>query len=93
AVPYTDSIAAYSVPLPPGRYEWVLAVWKKEGMLTFTTADTALLREAGHYRDAADSTRPGAVTVPAGGAAGAVDFRVTFDSLRPVAQSFMCAAE
>ncbi|MGH7607902.1 MAG: hypothetical protein ACREME_11240, partial [Gemmatimonadales bacterium] len=36
AVPYTDSVAAYSVPLPSGRYAWVLAVWKKQGMLTFT---------------------------------------------------------
>lgn len=92
AVPYTDSVAAYSVALPAGRYEWVLAVWKKEGTPTFSPADTALLREAGHFRDPADTTRPGAVTVPAGGAAGTIDFRVRFDSLRPVSHYFTCAA-
>src|SRR4051812_823895 len=42
SVPYPDSIASYSVELPAGTYHWVLAVWKKEGTLTLTPADTAL---------------------------------------------------
>jgi hypothetical protein len=90
AVPYTDSTAAYSVPLESGAYAWVLAVWKKQGSLTLTAADTALLRVAGFYRAAPDSTQPGTVTVPAGGAAGAVDFRVEFDSLRPATDFVTC---
>jgi len=90
AIPYTDSIAAYSVELPAGDYEWVLAVWKKEGTLTLTPADTALLRVAGYYRDAADSTQRGVVTVPGGGSAGDVNFRVEFDSLRPATDFVTC---
>src|SRR5688572_6715175 len=46
-IPYTDSVAPYSVALLPGQYAWVLAVWKKVGTLTLTPADTALLRVAG----------------------------------------------
>jgi hypothetical protein len=93
SVPYTDSVAAYSLQLPPGRYEWVLAVWRKTyPPLSFTKADTAVLREAGHFRDPADSTQPGAVTVPAGGAVGDVDFVVNFDSLHSVSEYFPCTA-
>ncbi|OLC42511.1 MAG: hypothetical protein AUH75_04420 [Gemmatimonadetes bacterium 13_1_40CM_4_65_7] len=33
SVPYTDSAAAYSMTLDPGTYHWVVAVWKKVGML------------------------------------------------------------
>src|SRR6266566_4983590 len=36
SVPYTDSAAAYGVPLSSGTYQWVLAVWKKVGTLTLT---------------------------------------------------------
>jgi len=93
SVPYTDSIAAYSVELTPGPYHWVLAVWKKTGNLTLTAADTALLRVAGYYRDPADSTQPGIVTVPNGAAAGDIDFRVNFDSLRPATDFVTCTAQ
>src|SRR5204863_7750509 len=61
SVPFTDSVAAYSVPLSPGTYEWVLAVWKKPGTLTLTPADTQYLRVAGYYRSPADSTQRGSV--------------------------------
>lgn len=91
AVPFTDSTAFYTLPLPDGRYEWVLAVWKKLGSLTFSVADTALLREAGHYRDPADTTRPGVVVV-SGTGADSVDFRVEFDSLRSVSSYFVSCA-
>src|SRR5438309_10503485 len=45
----------YTLPLPPGRYEWVLAVWQKQGPLSPTNADT-LLRETGLYRVAGDTS-------------------------------------
>jgi hypothetical protein len=90
SVPYTDSIAAYSVELPPGAYQWVLAVWKKDGNLTLTPADTALLRVAGYYRHTRDSTLPGVVIVPNGAAAGDIDFLVDFDSLRPATDFVTC---
>jgi hypothetical protein len=92
-VPYTDTAAAYSVALPPGTYHWLLAVWKKVGTLTLSAADTALLRVAGFYRSAVDSTQPGIVAVPGGGAAGDIDFRVEFDSLKPATDFVTCTAQ
>ncbi|MGH7521540.1 MAG: hypothetical protein ACREMI_09695 [Gemmatimonadales bacterium] len=90
SVPYTDSIAAYSVELSPGAYDWVLAVWKKVGNLTLSPADTALLRVAGYYRNAADTTQAGVVTVPNGASAGDIDFVVDFDHLRPATDFVTC---
>lgn len=81
-----DSITSYTLPLPSGQYQWVLAVWKKLGTLTIADADT-LLREAGYYRDPADSTKPGVVTVNAGGA-DSVNFVVDFTSMHPVSYYF-----
>jgi hypothetical protein len=92
SVPYTDSITLYSIPLTPAPYAWVLAVWKKVGTLTLTAQDTALLRVAGYYRDPADSTQPGAVTVQNGGAIDSVDFKVNFDSLKPATDFVTCTA-
>ena len=91
SVPYTDSLAQYSVELPPGTYQWVVAVWKKQGRLTVTAADTALLRVAGYYRDPADTAQPATVTIPVGGTAGNVDFVVDFDHLRPATDFVTCA--
>jgi hypothetical protein len=93
SVPYTDSIATYSVELAPGTYHWVLAVWKKTGTLTLTPADTALLRVAGYYRDPADTTQFGIVTIPTGGTAGNIDFVVDFDNLRPATGFVTCTAQ
>jgi len=90
SVPYTDSVTLYSVSLPPDQYEWVLAVWKKVGQLTLTASDTALLRVAGYYRNPADSTQPGTITIPNGGVADGIDFRVNFDSLRPATDFVTC---
>ena len=92
SVPYADSMALYSIDLLPDTYEWVLAVWKKVGNLTLSANDTTLLRVAGYYRSPADSTLPGAVTVPSGGVADSVDFRVNFDSLRPATDFVTCSA-
>lgn len=93
SVPYTDSAAAYSVPLDPGTYHWLVAVWKKIGSLTLSPADTALLRVAGYYRNPSDSTQAGVLTVPAGAAAGDIDFVADFDSLRPATDFVTCTAQ
>jgi hypothetical protein len=90
SVPFTDSLARYSVPLSSGTYHWVLAVWKKPGTLTLTPADTQYLRVGGYYRNPADSTQPGSVTVPDGASAGDVDFVVDFDRLRPATDFVTC---
>jgi len=90
SVRYTDSLTLYSVPLSPGTYHWVLAVWKKPGPLTLTPADTQYLRVAGYYGNPADSTLPGNVTVPPGASAGDVDFAVDFDNLRPATDFVTC---
>lgn len=93
SVPYTDSLAAYSVALAPDTYHWVVAVWKKTGSLTLTAADTALLRVGGYYRDRADTTQPGIVTVPNGPAPGDIDILVDFDNLRPATDFVTCTAQ
>jgi hypothetical protein len=77
----------YQLPLPPGRYAWVLAAWKKQGTLTPTNADS-LLREAGYYRDPADSSLPGSVVVSGSAAAGGIDFVVDFTDMHPVSFYF-----
>ena len=89
--PYTDS-AVYSVPLTAGRYEWLVAVWKKPGTPTFTTNDTSLFRVAGQFPDSTNPSQAGVVTVPAGGAVSDIDIRVVFDSLRPVTDFVTCTA-
>lgn len=90
SVPYTDSLSLYSVELLPDTYAWVVAVWKKIGNLTLSANDTTLLRVAGYYRNPADSTQPGSVTVPTGSVADSVDFKVDFDNLRPATDFVSC---
>jgi len=65
----------YAIPVETGRYEWVLAVWVKQGF-TLANADSTL-REAGYYRDPADTSLPGVVNVPAQGVTG-IDFLIDF---------------
>ena len=79
----------YTLPLPPGRYEWVLAVWQKQGALSPTNADT-LLRETGFYRDAGDTTRHGSgiVIVNAGTSTDSIDFVVDFNNMHRVCDYF-----
>ena len=76
---------AYALPLPDGTYQWVLAAWKKMGTLSPQNADS-LLREAGYYRDPADTTRIGTVVV--NGRATGVDFVVDFTNMHPVSFYF-----
>lgn len=80
-----DTLASYRLPLAPGRYEWILAVWKKIGILTLANADT-LLREAGFYRDPANPALPGAVDVMGG--VDSIDFVVDFTNMHPVSFYF-----
>jgi hypothetical protein len=88
-VPLTGAPFFYSLPLPPGRYEWVLAVWQKQGTLTPTNADT-MLRETGFYRDGADTTQHGSgiVIVQAGAGTDSVDFVIDFSNMHRVCDYF-----
>jgi len=87
--PAGDSVVSYGLELPNNQYHWVLAVWKKVG--TLNPADTAsadsLLREAGYYRDPADTTQPGVVTVHSAGT-GDIDFVVDFGNMHSVSYFF-----
>ena len=85
----SDTITTYRLPLPAGRYEWVLAVWKKIGVLTLENADS-LLREAGFYRDSLNPAAPG--TVDIAGPTDSIDFVVDFDNMHPVSFYFPPAA-
>jgi hypothetical protein len=90
-VPYNDSTYYYTLPLSDGRYEWVLAVWKKRGTLTIQNADS-LLREAGYFHDRADPTRPGVVIVNGTGT-DSIDFVVDFSNMHPVSYYFPLAVK
>jgi hypothetical protein len=76
----------YQMAVPPGRYAWVLAAWKKQGALMPTNADS-LLREAGYFRDPADTSQPGSVTVNRYCTTG-IDFVVDFTNMHPVSYYF-----
>lgn len=80
-----DTTASYQLPLPPGQYEWILAVWKKVGQLSLTNADT-LLREAGFYRDPSNPSQPGVLDVVTH--RDSIDFVVDFDNMHPVSFYF-----
>src|SRR5437899_8807876 len=80
ALPLGGVPTLYNIPVEPGRYEWVLAVWVKQGF-NLTNADSTL-RETGYYRDPADTSQPGAVTV-AGGPADPINFVVDFAHMHP----------
>src|SRR5262245_56119700 len=81
--PYT-----YQLGVPSGRYEWVVAVWKKIGTLApdGSNADS-LLRAAGYYRNPADTSKPGIVIVGSTRVEH-IDFTVDFDHLRRICDFF-----
>ncbi len=85
-LPLDVPAARYQLALPNGRYEWVLAVWKKQGAITLANADS-LLREAGFYHDPADATRSGVVVVQ-DAEATRIDFDVDFANMRQVSYYF-----
>ena len=90
-LPHGDTVAFYMLPLEPGTYDWVLAVWKEVGTLTIETADS-LLREAGFYRDPLDTLRAVPVVVPAGASADSIDFVVDYTNMHPVSFWFPAPA-
>ncbi len=75
----------FTISLPDTSYAWILAAWKKQGSLTPQNADS-LLREAGYYRDPADTSKPGTVVVR--GRTTGVDFVVDFTNMHPVSYYF-----
>src|SRR5438445_4211118 len=96
-VPPTISLADttyfYTLPVPNGRYEWVLAVWKKQGILTIANADS-LLREAGYYKRSDPDTAAfgaGIVVVNSIGT-DSINFVVDFTNMHPVSFYFPAAA-
>jgi len=80
----------YTLRIPNGRYEWVVAVWKKTGTFApnFSNADS-LLKEAGFYRDHADTTTHGSggVVVNSTGT-DAIDFVIDFDEMHSISYYF-----
>jgi len=84
-----DTITTYRLPLARGRYEWILAVWKKIGVLSLENADS-LLREAGFYRDSLNASLPGVVNIA--GPTDSIDFVVDFNNMHPVSFYFPPAA-
>ena len=85
-LPLGGATAPYSIPVNPGRYEWVVAVWVKQGF-TLANADSTL-RETGSYRDPADTSRPGAVTVLTQPVAS-IDFVIDFGHMNPPCRYYM----
>src|SRR6266446_17677 len=80
-LPLDRDSAVYAIPVEAGRYEWVVAVWVKQGF-TLVNADSTL-REAGYYRDPADTSQPGVVNVPTQGVAARIAFLIDFAQLHP----------
>jgi len=78
----------YTLPLRNGRYEWVVAVWKKVGAFApgFGNADT-LLKEAGFYRDQTNPTAPGVVVVH-DSSSDSVNFVIDFGNMHPICTYF-----
>jgi len=74
--PFTGSLS-YTIAVPSGRYEWVVAVWKQQGPLV-----EANLREAGFYHDPANPPQRGVVVV--NGPLKGIDFVIDFDNMHPV---------
>lgn len=78
----------YSLSLPNNQYHWVLAVWAKAGLVIGDTVNEAThLFAAGYFRDPADTTKPGVVTVHSAGTPG-VDFVVDFNNMHSVSYFF-----
>ena len=88
--PPGDSTVFYTVPLPNGRYEWVLAVWQKQGTLKadFSNADS-LFREAGFYRDAEDTTSHGSgIVVVNSSGTDSIDLVIDFGNMHRICTYF-----
>ena len=87
-IPTSPSTYPYSLKVPNGRYEWVLAVWKKKGTLTTQSADS-LLREVGFYKDGGDTTTHGTGIVTVNGpGTDSIDFVIDFGNMHRICTYF-----
>ena len=87
-IPTSPSTYPYSLKVPNGRYEWVLAVWKKKGTLTTQSADS-LLREVGFYKDGGDITAQGTGIVTVNGpGTDSIDFVIDFGNMHRICTYF-----
>ncbi|HUL48735.1 MAG TPA: hypothetical protein VLT79_01835 [Gemmatimonadales bacterium] len=79
-----DTTTLYFAALPSGRYEWVVAAWVKQGVLTTESADS-LIYEAGFYRDGGDTTSHGTgIVVVNGTRADSINIVVDFNNMHPI---------
>jgi hypothetical protein len=87
SLPLDRQTEFYTVVLPSGRYEWVLAAWV-DTAFTLAGADTTL-QVAGFYRDGADTTPAGSgiVVVPDSGV-DSIDFVIDFSTMQRVCTYF-----
>lgn len=77
----------YTVTLPSGRYEWVLAAWV-DTAFTLAGADTTL-QVAGFFRDDADTTPAGSgIVLVADSGTDSIDFVIDFAAMRRVCTYF-----
>lgn len=85
-----DSTTFYTLPLPNGRYEWVVAAWKKQGLFNMDGSNAdSLFREAGFYKDGADTTSHGSgVVVVNGSGTDSVNIVVDFGNMHPISYYF-----
>ncbi|HYK83631.1 MAG TPA: hypothetical protein VEU55_10860 [Gemmatimonadales bacterium] len=87
-IPATNPSYFYTLPLPNGRYEWVVAVWKRVGTLTAQNADS-LLREVGFYRDDGDTTAHGSgIVVVNGTSTDSINFVIDFTNMHRICTYF-----
>ena len=83
-----DSTVFYTVPLPNGRYEWVVAAWRKQGPFDFAKADS-LFKEAGFYKGGTEMTSHGSgIVVVNGTGTGSINILVDFGNMHPISYYF-----
>jgi hypothetical protein len=87
-IPTARGTYVYALAVPPGHYDWVLAVWKRVGTFTTQNADT-LLREIGFYRDAGDTTSHGSgIVTVVGTHADSINFVIDFSNMHRICTYF-----
>jgi hypothetical protein len=85
-----DSTTFYTVPLPNGRYEWIVAAWRKQGTFNPSGSNAdSLFREAGFYHDGTDTTTHGSgIVVVNGTGTDLIDIVVDFDNMHRISDYF-----
>jgi len=90
AIPIDHATHFYTLRVPSGRYEWVLAVWQKKSTapLSAQNADT-LLREIGFYRAGVDTTAHGSgIVTVSGTGTDSIDFVIDFSHMHRICDYF-----